>query len=191
MAKKTRIPKRQEYKYRTIRRGLGSGLILDEVWAEQLKTHLGGEYRNEAETEAALKLTGFLEVFERNFKFMATKQDMKRMFALSEQRRWDKGFGLSREDAVARLFVDGNPRKINLSSRPSDLQAKRDYPNYVSRYGSSKGKISTTQIGAQKVVKDLKAMLKAIFSIGDGARQRANMPKMNVERTISKTIDKL
>ena len=188
---RTRIPDKQEYKYRSIRRGLGNSLILDEVWVEQLKTHLGEQYRNDKETEATLRLTGFLEVFKRNYKFMATKQDMKRMFMLSEKKRWDKGFGLSREDAVARFFTGDNPRKITLSTRPSDLQAKRDYPNYSPQYGSSTGKLSTKQVGAQKVVKDLKKMLTALFSIGDGAKKRANMPNMNVERTVSKTIDKL
>ena len=193
MAKKTksRIPEKQEYNYRSTRRGLGSGLILDSVWTEQLKTHLGKEYRNEKETEATLQLTGFLEVFKRNYKFMATKQDMKRMFMLSEKKRWDKGFGLSREDAVARFFTGENPRQINLSARPSDLQAKRDYPNYAPRFGSSKGKLSTKQIGAQKVVKDLKQMLRTLFSRGDGAKKKVKTPNMNIERTVSKTIDKL
>ena len=120
-----------------------------------------------------------------------TKQDMKRMFMLSEKKRWDKGFGLSREDAVARFFTGENPRQINLSARPSDLQAKRDYPNYAPRFGSSKGKLSTKQIGAQKVVKELKQMLTALFSIGEDAKKRVKTPKMNIERTVSKTIDKL
>jgi len=185
------IPERNEFKYRTIRRGVGHGLILDRVWAEQLKTHLGEQYRNNRETEATLKLTGLLEMFERNFRFMATREDYRKMIAKSEKLRWDKGFGLSKEDAVARFFESGKKQKISLSPRPSDLRATQDYPNYVPRTGSSIGKIHTRQIGADRVLKDFKKMLEAIFSIGDGAKKRANMPKLNVSRTVSKTIGKL
>ena len=184
---KGRIPKNNEYKYRTIRRGSANSLILDSVWAEQLKTHLRKEYRDEKETEATLELTGLLSMFERNFKFMATREDYKRMIAQSQRLRWDKK-GLSKEDAVASLFVDGNPKHIRLGGRPSDLKAKKNYPYYRPQSGSSIGKISTKQIGAQKVVKDFQAMLKAIFTMGDKMNKRAKMPKVDVARAISKTI---
>ena len=185
---KGRIPKNNEYKYRTIRRGSANSLILDSVWAEQLKTHLRKDYRNEKETEATLELTGLLSVFERNFKFMATREDYKRMISMNQRLRWDKK-GLSKEDAVASLFVDGNPRHIRLGGRPSDLMAKKNYPYYKPRAGSSIGKISTKQIGAQKVVKDLQAMLKGLFTMGDKINKKAKMPKVNVARTISKSLD--
>ena len=71
MAKRTRrVSQGNEYKYRTIRRGSANSLILDEVWEQQLKTHLGESYRNEKETEATMEITGLLDVFKRNYKFM-------------------------------------------------------------------------------------------------------------------------
>jgi|TARA_B110000967_G_C18827675_1_gene532271 hypothetical protein len=185
MAKRTRrVSTDNEYKYRTIRRGSANSLILDEVWEQQLKTHLGEGYRNEKETEATMELTGLLDVFKRNYKFMATREDYRRMISLSQRARWDKK-GLTKEDAMASLFVDGNPRHIRLGSRPNDLVAKST-KGYVPRPGSSHGKISTKQIGAQRVVKDFKKLLLTIFSIGNG--KGAKIPKMNVERTISKNL---
>ena len=188
---KTRIPKENEYKYRSIRRGLSDSLILDRVFEQQLRTHLGDEYRDEKETLATLKLTGALDVFKKSIRFSATKEDMKRFWIMAEKERWDRKHPLTKAEATAKFFAGTLPgQKIKLGSRPSDLQAKRDYPYYKPRPGSSRGKIATKQKGAQKVLKDLEAMLRSIFSIGEGAKKKAKLPATEITRSVSKTIYK-
>jgi hypothetical protein len=183
------ISKSNEFKYRTIRRGRRHGLILDEVWEQQLRTHLLPTYRNKGETESTLILTGYIETLSKVNKWTATKADMRKYFALSEKLRWDKGFGLTKADAVANFFIRDNPRAIQLGSRPGDLASRRPYPHYKPRPFSSLGKIRTKQIGARRVQKDFENMMKAIFSITDGLRQkgqkRAKMPAVKIDRYIS------
>ena len=76
--KMSRIPKNNEYKYRTIRRHQ-SGLILDEVWGANVEDSSSNEYANKSELEYAMKLTGLIEVFNKNLRFHATRKDMIRL----------------------------------------------------------------------------------------------------------------
>ena len=183
------ISESNEYKYRTIRRGMRHGLILDKVWEQQLRTHLLPTYRHKGETEATLKITGHLETLSKVMRWTATKADMRKYFSMSEKLRWDKGFGLTKAEAVSQFFVRDNPRKITLGSRPNDLASRRPYPHYRPRPFSSVGKIFTKQIGARRVQKDFDNLMKAIFSLGDSFRKkgqkRAKMPSVKVDRYIS------
>ena len=185
------IPESNELKYRTIRRGQRSGLILDEVLEQQLKTHLLPTYRNKGETEATMILTGYLETLKKVRVWTANKQDMMKWFKMSEQLRWDKKFSLTKAEATANFFSvlsHGRPHKIRTGTRPNDLASRRPYPYYKPRPFSSAGKIATKQIGARRVQKDFENLMKTIFSIGEGLRgkgKRAKMPKVSVSKYIS------
>ena len=186
------IPESNELKYRTIRRGMRYGLILDEVWEQQLKTHLLPPYRNKGETEATMLLTGYLETLNKAKVWTANKQDMMKWFKMSEKLRWDKGFSLTKAEATANFFSvlsSGRPHKIRTGTRPNDLARRRQYPYYKPRMGSSAGKIRTKQIGARRVQKDFENLMKQIFMIGEGLRgkgqKKAKMPKVNVTKYIS------
>ena len=175
-----------ELKYRGIRAGMSPmTFYMGKILEQQLKMHLDKKYRNEAETEATLKLTGHLQALKTSLRLRATRKDMKRYFRLAEKMRWDKKFSLSREDALANLFSRGfaKPKGINLGSRPAVFKAKPTTP-YQPRPGSSKGKISTKQVGARRVLKNFEAMIKALFEIGG----KFNKPKVKVSRTIQKTF---
>jgi len=184
----SRIPKNNEYKYRTIRRGLGSGFILDEVWEQQLRTHLQKEYANERELEHAMKLTGIIEVFNKNLRLTATRADMVKLFRMSEQSRWDRKYPLTKAEAKAKLYADGlrgDKSKPKLGARPSDLKARGDTRYYRPRPGSSAGKISTSQIGHEKVYKKFEELIRTLFSIGQGKKgKRVKTPGVSVSRII-------
>jgi hypothetical protein len=193
MAKQKRHTGRRAYsddaelKYRGIRAGLSPmTFYMGRVLDQQLKMHLGDKYRNEAETEATLKLTGYLQALKTSIKLTATRADMQKFYRLAEKMRWDKGFALSREDAVANLFSRGfkKPKAIKLGSRPAEFRAKPTTP-YTPRPGSSKGKIGTKQVGARRVQQNFDKLLKALFSIGG----KFNKPKVSVRRTIQKTLN--
>ena len=168
MLKRRAYSDEAEFKYRTIRAGVSPfKFYMGKVLDQQLRTHLQREYRNESETTHTMKLTGMIEVLRKNVRFRATRNDMKRYFHMAEKMRWDKKYGLSREDAVANLFSRGltKPKKIELGSRPADFKAKPTTP-YFPRPGSSKGKIATKQIGAVKTLAKLEKLLRSLFSIG-------------------------
>lgn len=176
-----------ELKYRGIRAGTSPmKFYMGRVFDQQLKMHLNKRFRNEAETEAVMKLTGHLEALRTSMRLTATRKDMKKYFMLAEKMRWDKKYGLSREDAVANLFSRGltKPKKIELGSRPADFKAKPTTP-YFPRPGSSKGKIATKQIGAVKTLAKLEKLLRSLFSLGGNFKK----PRIKVSRTISKTFN--
>ena len=183
----SRIPKNNEYKYRTIRRHQ-SGLILDEVWEQMLRTHLQNEYANKSELEYAMKLTGLIEVFNKNLRFHATRKDMIRLFRMSEKMRWDKKYNLTKAEAKAKLYADGlfgSKSKPRLGNRPADLQARGDTRYYRPRPGSSAGKLATIQKGHKKVYEQFVKMIRSIFSIGqDKKGKRVKTPGVSITRTI-------
>ena len=188
--RRTREPRgHAEEMYIGIRAGLSPSVWLDDVLDQQLKMHLQKRYRHEGETEATLKITGYLEALKKNMKWRATKQDMVRWFKLADQQRWDKGMRLTKEEAVARFFTGHGTSPIK-SRRPSSFMAKPT-TQYYPRPGSSTGKVATKQIGARKVQKDFEKLMKTLFSIGDNLNKgkRAKMPKVNVSRTITQYID--
>ena len=103
-----------------------------------------------------------------------------RWFALDEKSKWDRKYGLTKEDAIARWFTGKTPKVIQ-TRRPSEFMAKRT-TRYHPRPGSSAGKVSTKIIGDAQVERDFRKMIEAIFSIGE------NMPNIGVKRTMTKTI---
>ena len=173
-------------KYIGMRAGLSPSIWVDEVLDQQLKLHLRKEYRNEAETVATLKLTGIIESFRKNMRWKATREDYLRWFNLAEKSRWDKGYGLTKADAVARFFTGHgtSPIKTNI---PTEFLAKKT-TRYYPKPGSSAGRIITKQTGARRVQKDFEKLMKTLFSLGDSFNKgkRAKMPKVNISRYISK-----
>ena len=178
---------RAELKYVGIRALHSDSLYLDATFDKMLKMALLEEYRNEPETNATLKITGYLDAFDKNIKWMATRSDMVRYFKIAEQARWNTKFALTKEEAVARFFSGKQPRKI-ANLRPFYFRAKADTP-YTPRRGSSLGKTSTRQIGARRVERDFRKLIETIFSLSDAfGKKRAKTPKVNVTRTFTKTF---
>ena len=188
--RRTREPSgHPEEMYIGIRAGLSPSVWLDDVLDQQLKMHLKKRYRNEGETEATLKITGYLEAIRKNMRWTATKKDMVRWFKLADQQRWDKGFRLTKEEAVARFFTGHGTQPIK-SRRPSSFRAKPT-TQYYPRPNSSRGKVATKQIGAKRVQKDFEKLMKTIFSMGDNLNKgkKAKMPKVNVSRTVTQYLE--
>lgn len=168
-----------ERRYRTIRGWQSDmGYWLNVAQEEILKTHLHEDYRNPRETEASLMLSGYIDALRKNMIWHATRKDMQRFFMLAEKMRWDKGYGLSKRDAVASWFSGDNPKAIKLGARPKSMWAKDSTP-YTPRHGSSLGKLATKQIGAVRVQKDFKRAMEAIFTILDGI---AKFPTVKITR---------
>lgn len=186
---KNRIPRNNEYKYRTIRRHTQSGLILDEVWEQMLRTHLQDEYANKSELEYAMKITGLLEVFKKNLRFHATRADMVKMLRMSEQLRWDRKYPLTKAEAKAKLYADGlfgSKSKPRLGNRPADLMARGDTRYYKPKPGSSAGKLATQQIGHKEVYQKLIKMLDILFSISQVKGLKVvRTPGITIKRSIT------
>ena len=142
--------------------------INDERYSQTLKMALRKEFgENKAETMATMRLGGFMEVFKKNLKFRATREDMKRFFMLVEKNRLDKKFALTKRDATARFFADKRMKSIS-ERRPSDYEARPDNL-YRPRPGSSRGKVRTKQTGAVKTEKAIRQAMKSLFTMLEGA----------------------
>ena len=142
--------------------------INDERYAQTLHMALRKEFgENKAETMATMKIGGFLETFKKNLKFTATRKDMIRFFKIVEQNRIDKKFGLTKREATARFFAD-QPYKPISKMRPKDYEAKPG-TLYRPKPGSSRGMVRTKQTGAVATEKQLRAVMKELFSIMDKA----------------------
>ena len=142
--------------------------INDERYDQTLKMALRKEFgENKAETMATMRIGGFLEVFKKNLKFRATRQDMKRFFMLAEKNRLDKKFGLTKREATARFFSDKQMKPIS-DRRPSDYEARPDNI-YRPQRGSSLGKVRVKQSGAVKTEKEIRQVMKQLFTILEGA----------------------
>lgn len=142
--------------------------INDERYDQTLKMALRKEFgENKAETMATMRIGGFLEVFKKNLKFRATRQDMKRFFILAEKNRLDKKFGLTKRDATARFFSDKQMKPIS-KMRPKDYEARPDNI-YRPSPGSSIGKVRVKQSGAVKTEKEIREVMKKLFTILEGA----------------------
>ena len=135
-----------------------------------------GEKR--AETLAGVKITGYLEVFKKNLKFHATREDMKRFFMLVEKNRLDKKFGLTKREAVARFFSDKQMKPIS-KMRPKDYEARPDNI-YRPQPGSSLGKVRVKQSGAVKTEKAIRQAMQQLFTILEGAFK----PKGGVSKNV-------
>ena len=184
MKKRTREPQgKAREKYVGMRAGFSNNIYLDEVLDQQFKMHMGGEYRNEAETEALLKITGYTELLKKTYKWTRGKEDWSKFFGLAEGLRYDKAKGLSKADATAR-FMSGKAARPIKNSIPSEFKAKPTTP-YIPRPGSSSGKVFTKMSGAVMVEKDLRAFFKSILALGN----KGKVDKMSVNRTMSKTIN--
>jgi hypothetical protein len=185
--RRTRVPTgNAEEKYIGFRAGVSPKIWLNEVLDQQLKLHLRKEYRNEGETTATLKLTGYIESIKNQMRWKATREDMLRWFKLAEQSRWEKKFGLTKAEAVARFFTGHGTASIK-TLRPSEFMAKRT-TRYYPKPGSSAGRIITKQTGARWVQKDFESLIKTLFSLGDSFKKgkRAKMAKVSISRYISK-----
>jgi hypothetical protein len=172
-----------EAKYIGIFAGSSRSFYLNEVFDQQLYMHLQDEYANKAEMLALLKISGRLQAMKTAFRLTATKADMQRYFALAEKMRYDKGFGLTKAEGVARFVSGKNPRRISRARAP-EMMAKKGSPLRF-RPGSSKGKVKTIIKGAVKVQKDLDGLIKALFSMGE---TKGGKPQFNVHRTVSQTV---
>lgn len=142
--------------------------INDERYDQTLKMSLRKEFgENKAETLATMRLGGFLEVFKKNLKFHATREDMKRFFVLAEKNRIDKKFGLTKREATTRFFSDKRMKSIS-ERRPSDYEARPDNI-YRPRPGSSRGKVRVKQTGAVATEKAIRQAMKSLFTMLEGA----------------------
>ena len=142
--------------------------INDERYDQTLKMALRKEFgENKAETMATMRIGGFLELLKKNLKFRATREDMKRFFMLAEKNRLDKKFSLTKREATARFFSDKQMRPIS-DRRPSDYEARPDNI-YRPQKGSSLGKVRVKQSGAVKTEKEIREVMKKLFTILEGA----------------------
>ena len=172
-----------EAKYIGIYGGSSRKFYLNEVFDQQLFMHLQPEYANKAEMLAHLKLTGRLGAFKTSFRLTATKADMQRYYALAEKMRYDRAFGLTKPEAVARWASGKKPVGIRRSRSP-EMRAKKGTPIRY-RPGSSKGKVKTIMRGAVKTQKALDKFINALFSLGE---RKGGKPQFNVHRTVTKTM---
>jgi|TARA_B100000315_G_scaffold252111_1_gene288195 hypothetical protein len=168
-----------EAKYIGIYGGSARTYYLNEVFDQQLFMHLQDEYSNKAEMLAHLKLTGMLGAFRTGFRLSATKADMQRYYALAEKMRYDRLFGLSKAEAVARWASGKKPTSIS-RARSAEMMAKKGTPIRF-RVGSSKGKVKTIMRGAVKTQKSLDEFIKALFSLGE---TEGGKPQFKVHRMI-------
>ena len=151
----------------------------DERYDQTLMMALRKEHgSNNAETLATMKLGGFLETFKKNLKFQATRKDMVRFFRIVERNRIDKKFGLSKREATARFFSDKPYTRIS-NKRPSDYEAKPG-TLYRPRPGSSIGKVQVKQTGAVKTEKEIRNVMKQLFTMLEGAFK----PKGGVSKNV-------
>ena len=174
-----------EVKYIGIRAGSSKTFYLNEVLDQMLLMALQKEYRNEQELEAILQLSGHMNALRLSFRLTATQEDMKRYYMMAQQNRYDKKFGLTKAEAVARFATGKTPRPVS-RIRPSEFKAKPGTP-FFPRPGSSKGKVKVVMSGAVKTVKSFDKFIRALFSLQPGKGRKAHMPSL--ERTISKTFD--
>ena len=144
-------------KYVGMRAGFSNDIFLDEVLDQQFKMHLSKEYRSERETDAILKLTGMLDVMKKTFVWTRGREDMATFKKMAMQLRWDKKKSLSKADATTR-FLTGHQAKPIRNEIPTFFRAKPT-TRYAPRPGSSAGRVSTEQKGADRVVKDLEKLL--------------------------------
>ncbi len=153
--------------------------INDERYDQTLKMALRKEFgSNNAETMATMKLGGFMEVFKKNMKFHATRKDMKRFFMLVEKNRIDKKFGLTKREATARFFSDKPYKRIS-TKRPSDYEARPDNV-YRPQKGSSIGKVRVKQTGAVKTEKEIRMVMKKMFTMLEDAFRPKGKIRKNV-----------
>ena len=142
--------------------------INDERYDQTLQMALRKEFgENKAETMATMRIGGFIEVFKKNLKFRATREDMKRFFMLAEKNRLDKKFSLTKREATARFFSDKQMKPIS-DRRPSDYEARPDNI-YRPQKGSSLGIVRVKQSGAVKTEKEIREVMKKLFTILEGA----------------------
>ena len=110
---------------------------------------------------------------------------MMRYYAMANKARYDKKFGLTKAEAVARFATGKTPRPVS-RARPGEFRANPKTP-IRPRPGSSKGKVKTIVRGGRKTLGEFEKFIKALFSMQPDGR-KAHMP--TVKRTISKIIDK-
>ena len=136
---------------------------------------------NNAETLATMRIGGFMEVFKKNMKFRATREDMKRFFMLAEKNRIDKKFRLTKREATARFFSDKQMKPIS-DRRPSEYEAKPG-TIYRPRPGSSMGKVRVVQRGAVKTEKAIREAMKQLFTMFEDAFTPKGKVSKNVRIT--------
>ena len=151
-----------------------------------LKSFLSPHLRNEKESVALMKLSGYVNVLKKALRFTATRADMKRFFNLAEKERFDKIIG-NRADAIARFVTDKKLARVSTDIPPAFL-AKPGTP-YTPKPGSSAGKQETIQKGAVKVERAFRNMIRSLFSIGGGFnKQKANKFAKTISTSFTKTI---
>ena len=170
-----------EYKYQNFSSGMARKFYMGEILAKQVRTHMQAEYRNEAETEALLKLQGGIDALTKIGRMTASKEDQMRYWHLADQMRLDRKRGLTKAEAVSSFALGRPPKKMNALPRPSEFMAKDTTP-YYPRKGSSKGKMRTIQKGAVRTNKAWKDFMNAIFRLG------GDKPKVSINRSLEKVM---
>jgi hypothetical protein len=170
-----------EYKYQSISSGMARKLYMGKILEKQVRTHMQRQYRNEAETEALLKLQGGIDALTKIGRMTASKEDQMRYWQLAEQMRLDNKKKLTKAEAVSSFALGATPRKMNAMPRPSEFMAKDTTP-YYPRKGSSKGKMKTVQRGAVRTNKAWKDFMNAIFRLG------GDKPRVSVNRSLEKVM---
>ena len=170
-----------EFKYQSISSGMARKLYMGEIFAKQVRTHLQKEYRNEAETEALLKLQGGIDALSKIGRMTATKEDQMRYWHIAEKMRLDKKMALTKAEGATAFALGRAPKKMTALPRPSEFQAKDTTP-YYPRKGSSKGNMKTIQRGAVRTNKAWTDFMNAIFRLG------GDKPRASIKRTITKTL---
>ena len=149
-----------------------------------LKSFLSPHLRNEKESQALMKLSGYLETLKKVMVWTATRKDMKRFFNMAEKERFDKKIP-TRADAMARFITDKKLAPIS-TDIPSEFMAKPSTP-YYPKPGSSAGKQKTIQKGAVKVEQAFAKMIRQLFSIGEGlSKQQATKLGKSVTTSFTK-----
>jgi len=158
-------------KYIGIRAGLSDTSFKGRIEQQMFKSFFSPHLRNERETMALMKLTGYLNLLKKVMVWTATRENAKKFFQMAEKERFDKKIP-NRADAMARFLTDKKLQRVP-TDIPPEFMAKPTTP-YYPKPGSSKGKQKTIQKGAQQVQLAFKRMVQQLFAIGDGLTKQTS-----------------
>ena len=165
--------------YVAIRSGMSKNkFYLGEVWRQRVRVHLDGRYRNEAESEALLKLQGGLAMLQKIGRFTQTKGQAAQAWHEAQALRYDRY--LPKPDALTAFVLGTKPQRIP-ADRPSEFEAKGS--PYYPRYGSSRGKILTRMKGAVQTNKAFTDFVNSLIRLGGSTKD-----KVKVKRTITQSM---
>ena len=117
-----------EFKYQSISSGMARKFYMGQILQKQVRTHLQKNLRNEAETEALLRLQGGLGALAKARKWTASKEEMMRFWALAEKERLDRKKGLTTDEVsdVVDFFNGINSNDVISLLNGSEILGWRD-----------------------------------------------------------------